>query len=72
MDLGRGAIQFAQYTRLKPWDHAAGVLIHHEAGGFNRLRRDCSPYRAEPRIVEETLLLAPDEATWRTLDEMLG
>jgi fructose-1,6-bisphosphatase/inositol monophosphatase family enzyme len=72
MDLGRGVIQFAQYTRLKPWDHAAGVLIHHEAGGFSRLRRDRSPYRAEPRIVEETLLLAPDEATWRTLDEMLG
>jgi fructose-1,6-bisphosphatase/inositol monophosphatase family enzyme len=72
MDLGCGAIQFAQYTRLKPWDHAAGVLIHREAGGFNCLRHDCSPYRAEPHIVEETLLLAPDEATWRTLDEMLG
>jgi fructose-1,6-bisphosphatase/inositol monophosphatase family enzyme len=72
MDLGRGAIQFAQYTRLKPWDHAAGVLIHSEAGGFSRLRRDYSPYRAEPHIVEETLLLAPDEATWRILDEMLG
>jgi fructose-1,6-bisphosphatase/inositol monophosphatase family enzyme len=72
MDLGRGAIHFAQYTRLKPWDHAAGVLIHREAGGYSRLRRDRSPYRAEPVIVEETLLLAPDEATWRALDAMLG
>jgi fructose-1,6-bisphosphatase/inositol monophosphatase family enzyme len=71
MDLGLGAIHFAQYTRLKPWDHAAGVLIHREAGGFSRLRRDRSPYRPEPYIVEETLLLAPDEATWRILDSML-
>jgi fructose-1,6-bisphosphatase/inositol monophosphatase family enzyme len=72
IDLGRGAIHFAEYTRLKPWDHAAGVLIHREAGGYSRLRRDRSPYRAEPVIVEETLLLAPDEATWRGLDAMLG
>jgi fructose-1,6-bisphosphatase/inositol monophosphatase family enzyme len=72
MDLGRGDIHFAQYTRLKPWDHAAGVLIHREAGGFSRLRRDRSPYGARPYILEETLLLAPDEATWRTLDGMLG
>lgn len=72
MDLGVGAIHFAQYTRLKPWDHAAGVLIHREAGGYSRLRRDRSPYRVEPYIVEETLLLAPDETTWRALDTMLG
>jgi fructose-1,6-bisphosphatase/inositol monophosphatase family enzyme len=72
MDLGAGAIQFAQYTRLKPWDHAAGVLIHREAGGYSRLRRDRSPYRVEPYIVEDTLLLAPDETTWQALDAMLG
>jgi fructose-1,6-bisphosphatase/inositol monophosphatase family enzyme len=72
IDLGVGAIHFAQYTRLKPWDHASGVLIHREAGGFSRLRRDRSPYRPRPYIVEGTLLLAPDEATWRILDGMLG
>ena len=72
MDLGVGLIHFAQYARLKPWDHAAGVLIHREAGGYSRLRRDRSPYRVEPYIVEETLLLAPDEPTWRALDTMLG
>ena len=72
MDLGRGAIHFAEYTRLKPWDHAAGVLIHREAGGFSRLRRNRSPYGARPYILEERLLLAPDETTWRTLDGMLG
>jgi fructose-1,6-bisphosphatase/inositol monophosphatase family enzyme len=72
IDLGRGTMHFAQYTRLKPWDHAAGVLIHREAGGFSRLRACRSAYRAEPYIVEDTLLLAPDEVTWRELDAMLG
>lgn len=71
MDLATGAIDFAQYTRLKPWDHAAGVLIHREAGGFSALRGGGSPYRPEPGILEETLLLAPDEESWRTLDLLL-
>jgi fructose-1,6-bisphosphatase/inositol monophosphatase family enzyme len=72
MDLGRGVLDFAQYTRLKPWDHAAGVLIHREAGGFSALRRDRSPYQGQPYIVEETLLLAPNEAAWEALDGLLG
>lgn len=72
MDLCRGVLQFAQYTRLKPWDHAAGVLIHREAGGVSALRRGRTPYRPEPGIVEDTLLLAPDVATWETLDRLLG
>lgn len=72
IDLGQGVLSFAQYTRLKPWDHAAGVLIHHEAGGFSALRPSRSPYQAMPYIVEETLLLAPDEAAWRNLDELLN
>ena len=71
MDLGTGALDFAQYTRLKPWDHAAGVLIHRQAGGFSALRGRGSPYRVEPRILEETLLLAPDEESWQTLDGLL-
>ena len=71
MDLGTGALDFAQYTRLKPWDHAAGVLIHRQAGGFSALRGHGSPYRVEPRILEETLLLAPDEESWQTLDGLL-
>ncbi len=72
MDLARGVLDFASYTRLKPWDHAAGVLIHREAGGFSALRRDGSPYRPAPCIVEETLLLAPDEGSWRRLHALLG
>lgn len=67
MDLAQGILDFAHYTRLKPWDHAAGALIHAEAGGFNRLTGSRAPYRPAPRIMEETLLLAPDEGGWQAL-----
>ena len=71
LELARGGIDFAQYVRLKPWDHAAGVLIHAEAGGWAALRRSGRRYRPEPWISEEALLLASDEAMWRELDEAL-
>ena len=72
MDLGRGALDFAHYTRLKPWDHAAGALIHHEAGGFSQITDDHTPYRPAPGIQETTLLLAPDEAAWQALAAALA
>ena len=72
MDLATGTLDFASYTRLKPWDHAAGVLIHREAGGFSALRSNGSPYRPAPCIVEDTLLLSPDAASWRLLHGLLG
>lgn len=71
IDLATGQIDYAQYRRLKPWDHAAGVLIHAEAGGFSRLRGSGRPYRAEPAIIEEPLLLAPDASAWQALDDLL-
>ena len=33
----------AVYNRLLPWDHAAGWLLHREAGGYSA-RLDGSPY----------------------------
>lgn len=71
IDLATAQIDFAQYRRLKPWDHAAGVLIHAEAGGVNRLRGTGRPYRPEPAIIEQPLLLAPDENAWQALDTLL-
>lgn len=71
MDLARGTLDYAQYRRLKPWDHAAGVLIHGEAGGFARLREGKALYRPANGIVEETILLAPDEDTWDALASIL-
>lgn len=71
LDLATARIDFAQYRRLKPWDHAAGVLIHAEAGGFSRLRGSGAAYKPDPAIIEATLLLAPDEAAWQKLDALL-
>ncbi len=71
-ELARGQLDFAAYTRLKPWDHAAGVLIHQEAGGYGRLRAGPTPYRPSPLIGEGTLLLAPTPDAWQRLDAMLG
>jgi fructose-1,6-bisphosphatase/inositol monophosphatase family enzyme len=70
MDLAEGRLDFARYSRLKPWDHAAGVLIHGEAGGFSQLI-DGRSYSAASGIMEGTLLLAPDEATWHRLRHLL-
>ncbi len=71
MDLATGRLDFVQYTRLKPWDHAAGLLIHAEAGGWSRLVEDGGPYRPEPRIHPGTILAAPDEAGWQALKSRL-
>lgn len=73
IDLARGTLHFAHYARrLKPWDHAAGVLLHHEAGGFSALVEDRQPYRPAPHIQYATLLLAPDVATWNSLHAALA
>lgn len=66
--LARGDNHYALFTRLMPWDHAAGVLIHRECGGFSQ-RLDGQPY--SPAEHRGFLLLAPDEATWSELRDML-
>ncbi len=63
--LGAGVTHFAFYRGLKPWDHAPGQLLHHEAGGFNACL-DGAPYRPG-RKHQEGLLLTPDGETWQTL-----
>lgn len=68
LDLVTGTLHFAHFHRLMPWDHAAGVLIHAEAGGFGRLI-DGNPYR--PRFDGGGLLLAPDETCWSALRAVL-
>ncbi|MEM8788246.1 MAG: inositol monophosphatase [Pseudomonadota bacterium] len=60
----QGAIDFMLSAHLKPWDHAAGVLIHAEAGGFARLLDD-TPYR--PTRHEGRILIAPDRESWYAL-----
>lgn len=67
--LARGEIHYALFTKLMPWDHAAGVLIHAEAGGHARYL-DGTPYRPSA-ITETALLLAPDPGIWRRLETAL-
>lgn len=50
------------YNRLMPWDHAAGWLLHWEAGGFSA-HFDGSAY--EPSHLTGGLICAPDEASWK-------
>ncbi len=63
--LAAGEIHFAYYRGLMPWDHAAGALLHAEAGGFSACL-DGRPYRSSERGVGG-LLLAPDRATWQAI-----
>lgn len=69
--LATGAVDFTLTASLMPWDHAAGALIHAEAGGHGALL-DGSAYA--PTRWNGHLLLAPDRACWeayrtRLLDE---
>lgn len=66
--LAGGYCHASLYQKLMPWDHAAGVLLHREAGGYAR-RFDGTAYR--PSVVEGGLLLAPDAASWTALAEAL-
>jgi fructose-1,6-bisphosphatase/inositol monophosphatase family enzyme len=70
LDLAAGRMHFALFSRLMPWDHAPGVLIHAEAGGYNQYIDDSGGY--EPaRIAAKGLLLAPDQASWQALYDRL-
>lgn len=64
VELVSGTLDFALYQRTLPWDHAAGALLHAEAGGFSA-RLDGTPYRPVHR--DGGLLLAPDEEHWKSL-----
>lgn len=55
---------FAFYWKNMPWDHAPGLLIHAEAGGYAR-RLDGREYR--PSELAGGLLVAPDADSWQEL-----
>jgi fructose-1,6-bisphosphatase/inositol monophosphatase family enzyme len=63
-----GRCHFLLYGKLMPWDHAAGWLIHREAGGYSA-RFDGSAYR--PSLRSGGLLCAPDQASWTELHDGL-
>ena len=49
------------YNRLMPWDHAAGWLLHKEAGGYSA-HFDGTAYH--PTHFSGGLICAPDETSW--------
>ena len=67
--LAEGQMHFSLFTRLMPWDHVPGTLLHAEAGGI-ALCLDGTPYRAG-RYRETGLLMAPDRASWDALHATL-
>ncbi len=66
--LAAGHCHAQMFRKLLPWDHAAGFLLHQEAGGYAR-RFDGSAYT--PSTTGGGLLLAPDAASWKELAEAL-
>ncbi len=66
--LAIGTRHFSLYRRLWPWDHAAGVLIHQEAGGYSALL-DGSPYRPTER--SHGLLSARSKRSWYEIHDHL-
>ncbi len=50
------------YNRLMPWDHAAGWLLHREAGGYSA-HFDGTQYR--PTDLTGGLICTPDEESWK-------
>lgn len=64
-----GRMHFGLYTRLNPWDHAAGCLIHAEAGGHVALL-DGSRYRPARRDGPGALL-TPDRDLWEEIHRAL-
>lgn len=69
LDLVTGKLHFAHFKKLMPWDHAAGVLIHAEAGGYGAMMEGV-PYTPVLHA-EGQLLLAPGEASWRQLAPLI-
>jgi fructose-1,6-bisphosphatase/inositol monophosphatase family enzyme len=67
--LARGDIHYAYFSRSRPCDHAAGLLIYNEAGGRGGFL-DGKTY--PPSRPNHPLLMAPDERRWTGLQTLLS
>ncbi len=68
MSMVNGGSHFRLYNRLWAWDHAPGVLLVREAGGYVE-RQDGDPYRPTERT--RGLLCTPDADSWHKINEIL-
>ena len=72
MDLARGKFDFASYSgTLKPWDHAAGIMIYKEAGGLDAMLGTGNPYQVENRLIQGEVMLAPNQYILDALPDFL-
>ncbi|MCP4393662.1 MAG: inositol monophosphatase [Alphaproteobacteria bacterium] len=63
----RGDIHFmVKDSGILPWDYAAGVMMHNEAGGYSAMFDD-SVYDAAQNYTEQGILLAPDRESWNNI-----
>ena len=60
-----GKIHFAHYRGVRAWDHAAGWLLHSEAGGYNQCLDDTEYLAGKPG--EGGILLTTDREAWEAL-----
>lgn len=67
--MASGETHFALFSRIHPWDHAPGILIHGEAGGVTRFL-DGAGYDPRRRTAPG-LLAAPDPDAWEGLLDTL-
>lgn len=68
INLASGKYDFTLYRRVNPWDHAAGVLMHAEAGGFT-MHLTRRPYRLRPNKMG--ILSASSQTTWDSLASLI-
>jgi len=72
INMARGLQDFALYSRARPWDHAAGVLLLSEIGGRAEYLDDGAGYVPRPTF-GRPLLVARSTAIWATVrDAMLA
>lgn len=67
--LAAGEMDFSLFSSMWPWDHAPGVLLHKEAGGYSSYLEG-GPYDPA-RIDASGLMMAPDAASWQGLYRLL-
>jgi len=71
ISLAAGEFHCAQYRRLHPWDHAPGILLHREAGGYDFMVGSQSPYK--PVMYEQDcLLITPNKDVWEAARRFLN
>ncbi len=63
-----GHYDFAIFHKLTPWDHAPGVILQREAGGYVA-HLDGAAY--DPLRKDGGLLLAADQASWLAIRQVL-